>query len=87
LQEKRKPASDAFEDHSICRWDQVAYTYPTAGAPETLCGPLGSVFFAGEHCGVPQSEIATINGALESGRSAAKAVLQSLQTEKRAAKL
>ncbi len=77
--ERRRPATDSFEDHSICRWDQVAYTYPTAGAPETLCGPVGDVFFAGEHCGVPESEIATINGAFESGRSAAKKVIQQLR--------
>ncbi len=80
--DKRRPASDCFEDHSICRWDQVAYTYPTPCAPETLCGPLGNVFFAGEHCGVPESEIATINGALESGRSAATKIIASLRKAK-----
>lgn len=53
--------------------------YPTSGAPEELCGPVGDVFFAGEHCGVKESEIATINGAFESGRSAAQLVLQSLR--------
>jgi hypothetical protein len=78
--EKRRPASDSFQDHSICRWDQVAYTFPTSGSPETLCGPVNDVFFAGEHCGVKESEIATINGALESGRSAARKIGQSIRT-------
>jgi|JI10StandDraft_1071094.scaffolds.fasta_scaffold1317363_1 monoamine oxidase len=77
--ERRRPASDTFQDHSICRWDQVAYTYPTTGSPEKLCGPVGDVFFAGEHCGVKESEIATINGAFESGRSAANRVIESLR--------
>ncbi len=78
--ERRRPATDTFQDHSICRWDQVAYTFPTAGAPEKLCGPVGDVYFAGEHCGVKESEIATINGAFESGRSAANKVIVSLRT-------
>ena len=74
----RRPASAAYEDHSICKWDSVAYTYPTHGDPSILCGPINhnSVYFAGEHCGVEASEIATINGAMESGKKAAERVVQ-----------
>jgi monoamine oxidase len=73
----RRPASALYDDHSICKWDSVAYTYPTSGDPTILCGPINqnSVYFAGEHCGVEASEIATINGAMESGKKAAERVV------------
>ena len=73
----KNPASSLYEDHSFCRWESVAYTYPKDGDPKVLSEPYfgGSLYFAGEHCGVDQSEIATINGALESGKHAAEQIL------------
>jgi len=80
----KRPASKTYEDHSICKWDSVAYTYPTHGDPTELCGPINqnSVYFAGEHCGVEASEIATINGAMESGKKAAERVAQAMRVSK-----
>lgn len=80
----RHPATDSYDDHSICKWDTVAYTYPSGISPEILCGPVASktVFFCGEHCGTNMSEIATINGALESARFAANGVLASFRESK-----
>ena len=81
---RRKPASDLFEDHSICKWGTVAYTYPTDTDASILCGPVHNrtVYFAGKHCGVRASEIATINGAMESGKQAAELVLEDLSKSK-----
>ena len=79
---RRKPATESFEDHSICKWGTIAYTYPTSPDAAVLCGPVHNkaIYFAGEHCGVPASEIATINGAFESGKAAAERVLADLRT-------
>jgi len=54
-----------------------AYSYPTAGAemvPMLLAEPLrGTLAFAGEHTAGPQ-KLGTVQGALESGRRAARQV-------------
>ncbi|MBO9312862.1 MAG: FAD-dependent oxidoreductase [Chloroflexus sp.] len=66
-------------DWSQDPWSRGAYTYSSAGTPAarvTLAMPLGPIHFAGEAT-VTGAEIATVHGAFESGRRAARAILLS----------
>ncbi len=66
-------------DWSRDPWSRGAYTYSSAGTPAarvTLAMPLGPIHFAGEAT-VTGAEIATVHGAFESGRRAARAILLS----------
>ncbi|OAN42148.1 hypothetical protein A6A03_18765 [Chloroflexus islandicus] len=64
-------------DWSRDPWSRGAYTYSAAGTPAArvaLAEPVGPLFFAGEAT-VTGAEIATVHGALESGRRVARAIL------------
>jgi monoamine oxidase len=66
-------------DWSRDPWSRGAYTYSSAGTLAdrvTLATPLGPIHFAGEAT-VTGAEIATVHGAFESGRRAARAILLS----------
>jgi monoamine oxidase len=58
-----------------------AYSYPLVGGADAgaaLAEPVeGTLFFAGEAC-APEGENGTVDGAIESGRAAARAVLDAL---------
>ncbi|MBL7829167.1 MAG: FAD-dependent oxidoreductase [Saprospiraceae bacterium] len=59
--------------HTLC-----SYVCPTVGQYTSMVGaeqiPIGNVFFAGEHCGGDFAGF--MNGAAQSGREAAEAILQ-----------
>ncbi|MFN3374409.1 MAG: FAD-dependent oxidoreductase, partial [Chloroflexus sp.] len=64
-------------DWSRDSWSRGAYTYSAAGTPAArvaLAEPVGPLFFAGEAT-VTGAEIATVHGALETGRRAARTIL------------
>ncbi len=67
----------ALIDWSRDPWSQGAYTYSAAGtlaARIALAAPLGALHFAGEAT-VTGADIATVHGAFESGRRAAREIL------------
>ena len=61
---------------------RAAYSYPLVGGTEAgqeLAEPVErTLFFAGEAC-APEGENGTVHGAIESGREAAKRVLEALR--------
>lgn len=66
----------AFERGAVkCRgedgWAGCAWTHPSGPQPVAAGAPVGRVHFAGEHCSTYASRM---NGALESGHHAARAV-------------
>lgn len=64
-------------DWSRDSWSRGAYTYSAAGTPAArgvLAEPVGPLFFAGEAT-VTGAEIATVHGAFETGRRAARTIL------------
>ncbi|WP_322816045.1 NAD(P)/FAD-dependent oxidoreductase [Chloroflexus sp.] len=64
-------------DWSRDPWSRGAYSFSAANTPAArvaLAAPLGPIHFAGEAT-VTGAEIATVHGAFESGRRAARAIL------------
>ncbi|WP_322823094.1 NAD(P)/FAD-dependent oxidoreductase [Chloroflexus sp.] len=64
-------------DWSCDPWSRGAYSFSAANTPAArvaLAAPLGPIHFAGEAT-VTGAEIATVHGAFESGRRAARAIL------------
>lgn len=70
------------------RWSKGSFSCCKPGQWTTLAGneitPVGNIFFAGEHCSVQYR--GTMNGAAETGRIAARQILEALRLGNPAAK-
>ena len=88
LWDKIYPGAMAAYNGKTARMDWPTYSHalgsyicPTVGQYTSLVGaeqmPLGNIFFAGEHCGGDFSGF--MNGAAQSGRQAAEAVLMKVK--------